>query len=303
MDTYSCKSPVLFLVFNRLDVTARVFEAIRQVRPLRLYVASDGARAGRAGEADIVQQVREIATNVDWECEVSTLFRDENLGCGRAVSEAITWFFENEPEGIILEDDCLPVTNFFRFCDELLDRYRDNSNVHHIGGCNPLQQFGETNDYIYSIYNRIWGWATWRKSWELFDYEISFWPDLKKSDLIRSKFSVSVGRHFSGIFDRCYRKEIDTWDYQWFLSRLRHGYAIIPKINLVTNIGFGADATHTFSSKSPLNGMKCGNISFPLVPHGDEICPDESHDHAWGKRLIAGGVLRKLIRIIKGLFK
>ena len=161
MGEFKLETPVLFLVFNRPDTTAQVFEAIRQAKPPRLYVASDGAREDKEGELEKVKQVREIVSQVDWNCEVKTLFRDKNLGCKIAVSSAIDWFFEQEEMGIILEDDCLPHPTFFRFCQELLERYRDDERIGMISGNNF--QFGrKCTDYSYyfSMYSHIWGWAS-----------------------------------------------------------------------------------------------------------------------------------------------
>ncbi len=302
MIPYQCKSPVLFLVFNRPDVTKRVFEAIRQARPSKLYVAADGPRLGRQGEVECCQQVREIATAVDWDCEVKTYFRDKNLGCGKAVSLAITWFFENVEEGIILEDDCLPDHSFFRFCDELLVSYRDDDRIQHIGGTNPLNQNVVSSNYYYSKYNRIWGWATWAKSWNHFDLELVNWPALKESDLLYECFGAEEADYWSDVFDTCYAGEIDTWDYQWFLSRLCIGMGIMPGCNLVSNIGFGDGATHTIDPSNVLGKMQTQKIHFPLVKPSSYV-PDFKHDSAWGDELISSSKRKLIVRIKRALKK
>jgi len=175
------KSPLLFLTFNRLEVAVKVFSRIREAKPNRLYLASDGPRDFCRGEDKKVQEVREtIMSMVDWSCELKTLFRSNNLGCGKAVSEAVSWFLSQEEEGVILEDDCYPSHSFFRFCDEMLDTYRDHSDVLHVGGTNPLTESKASDTYYFSRYNRIWGWATWRRAWEHFDLSIEFWPSVKE---------------------------------------------------------------------------------------------------------------------------
>jgi hypothetical protein len=298
--TYQCKSPVLFLIFNRPDVTARVFESIRAARPSLLYVAADGARLDREGEAERCQQVRDIATAVDWDCEVKTLFRDENLGCGKAVSGAITWFFENVEEGIILEDDCLPHPSFFRYCDELLERYRDSDKVFHIGGTNPFNKDGSSNTYHYTVYNRIWGWASWRRSWRHYDFDIKQWPQLKAEGYLERALGEKGAAVFAPSLDQCYSKTMDTWDHQWLLARLRLGLAIQPGVNQISNIGFGPDATHTKSTQSTIANMNAGDLEFPLrAPK--EFKANGNLDKRYANLLVPNGIFyritRKLFRI------
>lgn len=154
----SC-APVLFLVFNRPERTRRVFAAIREARPKQLFVAADGPRPDRPEDRQCCAEVRQLATAVDWPCEVRTLFRTQNLGCGRAVSEAISWFYRNVAEGIVLEDDCCPDPSFFDFCTAMLVRYRGDRRVFKIAGTNPLGHWSgpEGSSYIYSSYGYSWG--------------------------------------------------------------------------------------------------------------------------------------------------
>ena len=245
-------TPVLFLTFNRLDTTEQVFEAIRRARPPRLYLASDGPRDSRPGEEEKVKNVREyVLGHIDWECEVKTLFREKNLGCKYAVSGAISWFFENEEMGIILEDDVLPVPSFFPYCEELLERYRDDERIAHISGFNPLTSFDANGDsYFFSKFGPIWGWASWRRAWRQYDVEISSWPQFRDYYL---RFVTDTPKEESwrrSLFDQLYRKEIDTWDYQWSYARMIGDQLnATPTVNLIKNIGFGhADSTHTHAS-------------------------------------------------------
>jgi len=166
-------TPILFLVFNRPNTTQRVFNVIRQVKPKQLFVAADGPRRDKGADEEKCEATREIVKQIDWDCEVKTLFREENLGCGKAVSSAITWFFENVEEGIILEDDCLPNLDFFGYCEELLDRYRDNREVMFIGGDNfqKGKKWGDAS-YYFSAYNHVWGWATWKRTWDIYDFKL-----------------------------------------------------------------------------------------------------------------------------------
>jgi hypothetical protein len=270
---------VLFLVFNRPEVTATVFEAIRQAKPPRLYVAADGPREGRLGEAERVARVREIATAVDWPCEVKTLFRGKNLGCKNAVSSAITWFFEQEEQGIILEDDCMPQPDFFVFCETLLERYRNDARVSVITGDNfqDGQWRGEAS-YYFSRYNHVWGWASWRRAWNHYNGELTFWPEWKNSTDWTNKLPDRIeSKYWAKIFDRMYAKQIDTWDYPWTASVwFSGGLTATPNVNLVSNIGFGPDSTHT----SNPNDANANRASAPLgqLIHPAEIRRDIDAD-------------------------
>ncbi|SDY32118.1 hypothetical protein SAMN05421644_1496 [Allochromatium warmingii] len=297
---------VLFLVFNRPDTTAQVFEAIRQARPPRLYVAADGARAGRDGEAERVAKVRDIATAVDWSCDVKTLFREQNLGCKLAVSSAITWFFEQEEQGIILEDDCLPHPDFFRFCDVLLERYAEDERVSVITGDN-FQRGRRRGDasYYFSKYNHVWGWASWRRAWRLYDGNLSFWLEWKTSADWRERTPDAVERRYwEVIFDRMARGEIDTWDYPWTASVwYRGGLTATPNVNLVTNIGFGEDATHTRGAlrRHVLPRQALGTIAHPTNVARDGQADDFVFRHHFTSRLSrASRSVRSVFAAIRG---
>ncbi len=261
-------SPLLFLVFNRPEKTRTVFECIRRERPPRLYVAADGPRKERAGEEELCREVREIAVAVDWPCELKTLFRSGNLGCGSAVSGAIDWFFSHEEEGIILEDDILADPSFFRFCDELLERFRDEERIMTITG-DYFNRNGHGGDesYYFSRYPHMWGWATWKRAWKHYDFGMSRWPELKASGWLERKGGEYRGfaEYWTAMFDRTHTGEIDTWDYQWFYSCwLRDGLTATPSRNLCRNIGFGEDATHTKSRSEWRSKLTLQVMEFPL---------------------------------------
>ena len=245
------ETAVLFLVFNRLDTTKQVFEAIRKAKPPRLYIAADGPRETKEGEKEKVEKVRQyVLENIDWNCEVKTLFRKKNLGCKIAVSSAITWFFENEEQGIILEDDCLPSQSFFWYCEELLNKYKDDMRIWHISGNNFHFGWQRDKDYSYyfgGIYGSIWGWATWRSRWKYYDVEMKDYNELKTKKYLENCYDGSIAvkhriREFESI-----KNGLDTWDFQWVYCRWKNnGLTIIPNINLVKNLGFGKEATYSF---------------------------------------------------------
>jgi len=243
-------APVLFLVFNRPEQTRRVFEAIRAARPQRLYVAADGPRPDRPGEIERCAEVRSIATAVDWPCELVTLLREVNAGCAEAVSSAVTWFFNHEPEGIILEDDCLPDRSFFSYCTVQLERWRDDSRVGQICGFNLLPEASPTaSDYFASHFGWSWGWASWRRAWRSYDLTMASWQQLKMLGLHRQHpFYPERIRLFDATTASAWQA---SWDYQWHYTLASQGQvSLIPSVSLIENIGFTDDATHTFSADS-----------------------------------------------------
>ena len=278
--TSALQTPVLLLAFNRPDTTQRVFDAIRQAAPTRLYVAVDGPRPDRPGEAATVRSVRELVTDVDWDCKVKTLFRDENLGCRTAVSSAIDWFFEHEPAGIILEDDCLPHPSFFRFCGELLQHYADDSRIMTISG-NNFQRGRRRSEhsYYFSRYMHCWGWATWRWAWQHYDRDLSTWPRLRDSGWMETRFPhARHARYWRDLLDRVAHGDIDSWAYIWQYSIWTlNGVNILPDCNLVSNIGFDTDATHTTKNRSPWANLPTQAMPFPLR-HPAAIARDEEAD-------------------------
>ncbi|MES2108326.1 MAG: nucleotide-diphospho-sugar transferase [Bacteroidota bacterium] len=245
---YQTKSAVLFVIFNRPDTTLKVFEQIRNAKPARLYVSADGARAHKPGEAVLCAEARSVTDRIDWECEVKTLFNKENLGCKDAVSAAITWFFDNEEEGIILEDDCLPAHSFFKFCDTLLDEYRHDTRVRHITGCN-LQQGKKWGSGTYYFSNRthVWGWASWRRVWNDYDKNLEKYNAAEIKDKLQSVYADPlVADTWVNIFTELKAGKINSWAYQLdFINLFNNALTIIPNENLISNIGFGDGATHT----------------------------------------------------------
>jgi len=298
---------VLFLVFNRLDVTKQVFKAIRQAKPPRLYIAADGARNDKVGELEKVALVRDyITTHIDWNCEVSTLFRDKNLGCKYAVSSAITWFFENEEQGIILEDDCLPSQSFFWFCEELLEKYKSDSRIWHISGDNFQKGIkrGE-GDYYFSKFNHIWGWASWANRWDKYDVEMEDYDNFKHSNQIDNVFNKNSSRkYWNDIFGKVSKNEIDTWDYQWTFTILSNsGLSILPNKNLISNIGFGAEATHTFDLESEFSELEKEELTTPLVHPTFILLNNVADELTETKMFVHGNILRKIFKkIIRAAF-
>lgn len=272
---------VLFIIFNKLEETKKVFGAIRAQKPSHLFIAADGPRSTKEGEAEKCRYVRRwVLEHIDWDCEVKMLFRDENVGCGRGPSEAITWFFEHVEEGIILEDDCLPNETFFTFCLQLLDRYRDNDKISIISGNNfqQIQPMTLESDYYFSVFPSSNGWATWKRSWQGFDYYLSDWPNVNKAKLKTYLFSEKEYaqwwlNYFTWLYEN---KPDDMWDFQFhYLCMVRNQLAIIPKANLVKNIGYGPDATHSQNPDSYFANVPTHELAIPFR-HPDRI--DRNYD-------------------------
>lgn len=267
---------ILFLVFRRPDLTRRVWKAIRDAAPRRIYVACDGPRPSRPDDAAAVAAVRSVIDDDSEGLDVVRLYRSDNLGCGRAVSSAISWFFEAESEGIILEDDCLPAPSFFPYCADLLARYRDDSNVMQIAGYNPVaDRCVVRSDYVFTQYGWQWGWASWRRAWRHFDLQMAAWPDFKRDGLHR-------GTNFwparVELLDSTFRGDVDTWDYQWaFAMASRWGLSAVPRVSLVQNIGLGGGTHYRESSTGPQATMPAGSLATPLR-HSEFVVPDPRYE-------------------------
>ena len=263
------KAPVLFVIFNRPDTTARVFSAIRQYQPDKLYIAADGPREGKENEAQLCATTRAIVNQVDWDCEVKTLFKDKNVGCGIGVSSAISWFFEHEEYGIILEDDCLPDASFFPYCEELLLHYKDDTSVYQIAGANLQNgQIRGEGSYYFSHFPGIWGWATWRRCWANFTFDLSDVDEMFGSGTLDPIFQSQAEKSFwfSKLKKESQKLVYDTWDYQWLYNEWKHkGMGITPNRNLISNIGFDNASTHLFLKDSMRDPQVDGSIQFPLM--------------------------------------
>ncbi len=301
MGAENLSTPVLFMIFNRLDTARRVFDAIRQAKPLRLYIAADGARDHKPGEDLKVQAVRDhVMSGIDWKCEVRTLFRDKNLGCKYAVSGAITWFFENEERGIILEDDTVPSSSFFGYCEELLERYKDDTRIWHISGATVRKSSVKpAYTYHFSIYPGIWGWASWADRWKQYDVELG---SFQKTDFIKDVvMRPSSVDYWTKMFRKMKKNEINTWDFQWvFTIWSRRGLAVTPNINQVSNIGFDKDSTHTADADSVLANLEVQNIK--EIIHPQNVIADHEQDEFLSSMYFSTRPLWvRVLRKIKGV--
>lgn len=300
MSTCRLTTPVLFIIFSRPDTTQKVFDAIREAKPAKLFVAADGPRENNDRDRQRCKETRDIIKQVDWDCEVKTLFHQKNLGCKLAPFTAINWFFENVEEGIILEDDCLPDPSFFLFCQELLYKYKNDETVMHIAGTNVLPCPNIKESFIFSRLVPTWGWATWRRAWKLYDIEMKNWYKYKNSKDI--KWFGRQAKNFSSFIENIMLEDIDAWDGQWAFTCLYYkGLGIIPKHNLIGNIGFRLDATHTLTENERITKVPVVGVEFPIIlPNKKE--PNSKFDEEYlqvhfGKVT----VLKKVKKLIKNI--
>jgi hypothetical protein len=267
MSDWQLKTPVAFIIFKRPQETERVFAEIRKVKPQKLLVVADGPRADRPGEDQDCDRARAIIDRVDWDCEVLKNYADVNLGCRRRVSSGINWVFDTVEEAIIIEDDCLPHPTFFRFAEELLERYRDDRRIMSISGQNV--QFGRKRtdySYYFSRYTHCWSWASWRRAWQHYDLDMKLWPEIRDGNFLEDVLGDShAAKVWTKTFQLCYDGKMNTWDFQWtFANFIQNGMNIMANVNLVSNIGHGTGGTNTNDVNSPYNNMPVEAITFPM---------------------------------------
>lgn len=262
-------APVALILFNRPQHTARVFERIAAARPQKLFLIADGPRADRPDDREKCAQARALVERIDWDCDVRRAYSDINLGCGVRPATGIRWVFEQVERCIILEDDCVPDSSFFSYCSELLEHYANDERVMTISGRNHLPRSASAPfSYHFTLFPNCWGWATWRRAWRLYDFNIPQWRDLRHSewlaDLLREPQAVE---YWAPLFDKACDAGpgLDYWDHQWsFTCWSQHGLSIAPNVNLIQNVGFGSDATHTRSAADYRANAQAGTMASPL---------------------------------------
>lgn len=301
MSDLQLNTPIAFFIFNRPDTTQIVFETIRKAKPKQLFIVADGARNNRPGEDNLCEQTRAITENIDWECEVKRNYSQVNLGCKKRVSSGIYWVFENVEQAIFLEDDCLPSDSFFRYCQDLLEHYRDNENVMLISGNKVLYDYTLKNtSYYFSNFAHIWGWASWRRAWKHYDLNMSDWNSINQINFLKRVIPNKMGvKYWQLILDEVYNGHINTWDYQLqYMLWKRNGLSIVPAKNLVVNIGFNnVDATHTKSSGGLYSKMKLEEINFPLI-HSNDVKVNSEADRIESKLFHKFGIKEIIRRLI-----
>lgn len=283
---------VLLVIFNRPDTTQKVFDAIRYAQPSRLYIAADAPRPGIKSDEESCRLARAVTDNIDWYCEVKRLYQTKNLGCSFGPRAAFSWFFSHEPEGIILEDDCVPHPDFFSFAQAMLERYRNDQRILSINGSNLGYQLSNGNSYTYSRFMNMWGWATWADRAQAIDYSLSEWKKVHQplwflnQHMRQRLFDIDIKwyKYWQHKFDLTVSKGIVTWwDWQWIYHQITHSrLSIVPSVNLVSNIGFDEDATHTHEAENPAANIPTQPMPFPLQ-HPAQLKPDFVYEEQYVK--------------------
>ena len=289
---------ILLLIFNRLDLTKKTFQAIKATKPTKLYIASDGPRNHIKGERELVLKVRDyVISNIDWESQVKTRFNTDNIGCGPNVKSSIDWFFTHEEEGIIIEDDCVAEESFFDYCEELLDRFKDDHRIGMISGTNHItKNYPMAHSYAFSKHKACWGgWATWKRSWNNMDFDMDWLMTNNSKNIIRN---MGYGKASFYFWKRAIKliaqKKVSAWDWQWYFSLAAQGQlCIFPKNNLISNIGFTEDATHTRSKPKKIY-TQTRKIDFPLV-HQNYICQNIFFDKVFTSKKILPILVKSFI--------
>lgn len=294
------KTPVLFIIFNREDTTIQVFNRIKSVRPSRLYIVADGPRKVNPLDKEACRRTREIIDLVDWDCDVFKNYSEENMGCKKRVSTGIDWFFENEEFGIILEDDCLPETSFFMFCEELLEKYKNDDRVSLISGSRFNDKKIGFSDYYFSKIPQIWGWATWRRTWDKYDINMLNYQNFKKKYTIKEIWKdKKIQNYWMDVFEDAYNGDINTWDYQLVFSIfMNKNLCICPNVNLISNIGFGKNSTNTLVLDKRISRLTLEKIDFPLE-HPHHIEYDEGNDIYINNIYIKNYRIKKILKEIR----
>ena len=262
------ETSIAIIIFNRPVHTKKVFDQIAKIKPKKLFIISDGPRKNNKNDLLLIERTRSIFNSINWNCKVYKNYSQINLGCKYRPASGIDWVFEHTEEAIILEDDCYPDLSFFKYCEQLLKYYRNDLRVGMIAGSNLHPGcFNSKDSYFFSKHTFCWGWATWKDRWEnTFDIDLKKWPSIRKTSFFEVVHgSKSAAKAWITGFDLLYKNKIDAWDYQWLFANWLEGrVTVVPKVNLVSNIGFSDNATHTFNSKSPLANLKVEPMLFPL---------------------------------------
>ncbi len=299
----SINTPVIFIIFKRTDTTQKVFEAIREAKPKQLLIIADGPREQKIGEAEKCAATRKVVEAVDWDCQIFQNYSDVNLGCKQRVATGLNWAFSIVEEAIILEDDCLPHPTFFRYCEELLRKYRDDERVVTITGTNLLNEWKyQHQSYHFSYYFNCWGWATWKRVWQNYDVEMKLWahPEIKArvKDVIADSKQYLNRKKF---LDDAYNGKIDTWDYQFFFTCLiNSGLSITPAINLVSNIGFSEEGSNTKLVHDQRANLPIQTMKFPLQTP-PAVAVDREYDYKRYKKVWDNSISERIRRKFKRL--
>jgi hypothetical protein len=267
------KTPILIIVFNRSDFFKRLISILKKIKAKKIYIKIDGPRKNNLNDKKEINKIIYIIKNINWNCKISINKETKNLGSRDNPIKGINWFFKSENMGIILEDDCLPSLSFFKYCEILLNRFKNYKSISMISGRNNLEKINLDNSY-YFTFGSTWGWATWKRAWKFNDSKLKNWKNKK----FRTRLNKNLKDYplfYNLLIEKCekiFKKKLNSvWDYQWLFSVIsRNMIAVVPKINLVKNIGFDKRSTHTHNKDSQFySKTNSFEIEFPLNHNND----------------------------------
>jgi len=268
-------TPILLVLFNRPQKTKKLFEVLRRIKPEILYVSMDGPRNNVETDGVKCEKIRKLVAEIDWAKNIQLLDHNKNLGCHLAPRKAIEWFFKENEAGIILEDDCIPHPDFFPFCTEMLSKYKNDNRIFTINGSNLGYHTDSKYSYSFCRFMNMTGWATWSRTSDSIDYYLDAWKkNRSKSFFLYTKlrnhiFDLDINwfLYWRNIFNKTVEcHTVNWWDYHWIFNQVNsRKLSVVPKVNLVTNIGFDEEGTHTKSTEDPAANIKTESLTFPLV--------------------------------------
>jgi hypothetical protein len=280
----NCQVPVTIIVFNRYKEALQLYKYLQVIKPVKLFIISDGPRPKVPGEKEAVQKVRKLFEKINWDCEIYKNYSEENMGCDDRIPDGLSWVFTHVEYSIILEDDCIPDIYFHQFCQELLEKYRYDNDVMFISGTNLAGQVTIKESYFFSYHSSTWGWATWRRAWAKYQATQEYWNYVNEKNQLNEIFDKKTADFFKNSVNHHFSQGIYPWDYLWWSCCLySKGISVTPAVNLVTNIGFSRNATHTEEKPGKYQG-KTYPISFPLV-HTDNKDIKVKYGKMWRKMI------------------
>jgi hypothetical protein len=297
-------TPIVLFIFNRPKNTFLIISILRNISPQKLFIIADGPRPNNESDVLLCEQTRKVIDGIDWPCEIIKKYANSNIGCRNSIPQGLDFVFQQVESCVILEDDCIPQLSFFQFCEELLHIYKDNKSIMTISGhrSEGPNEF-DSDSYFFSIYPAIWGWATWKNRWEKYDLSMSQWPELRRSNWLNRILKTHESQsYWTRIFNKM-QEGLDTWDYAWvFASWVHQGLTIRPKINMITNVGFNEEATHTNQKNHEFKFPPACELVFPLK-HPTQINIDEKADHRIEWVSFSGMDIRRIAIIRENLMR
>jgi hypothetical protein len=296
--------PIVLFIFNRPEMTKLVFDQIAAVEPEKLFIIADGPRENYPDEQKRCRATREVVDEIEWGCDVHRNYADSNLGLKERFRTGLDWVFDQVEAAIILEDDCYPDESFFDFCQIMLDWYRDDTRVMDITGTNFLGTWkSNRQDYHFSSYGGIWGWATWQRAWQMYDADMEQWADSEMKRHVRDFLADDNQYEYQKrAYQRTYEGKIETWDYQWgFAKHINSGLSIVPARNLVRNLGFGTKATNTLEKQSALIDKDLYSFD-ESIESNDFVVADRAYDRRFHRQRTSIWQRHRLLRLLRDFY-